>query len=497
MLKKEALKYMITATPDERVYLAGKDFSLFFAYYFIDYVKYPFAPFHLETMAKLQSLTTQDVVRELLWIGHRESAKTAIVRGFITWLALFKKVKYILIGSYTIENAESNLYAIITELQTNPRLQQDFQTHNLLPEVEKDKKGFNRIKKYLIKTGVMLQAITTQKSPRGLLHISERPDFCFLDDIETIKTAMSEVVTEATLRFLEELRTAMDSKTGKIVYNANHFSDLGVVQNLINQKDRMYYFNVPLYDNSGTILWDSKYCFTDEEAGRTGKISIEGIRRRLGDSITFEQEYLNIPMSESRRIFKKAMFQYAPLHDVPTDAYCYVILDPSFSKHATSDDTGISIVWVDSRNRWFVKAYKIKLSPKELVDQLFSLWQIYKPKKIGIEKFAFTEGLKPYLEEEMRRRNTFIPIVELTHNQTNKNTRIQGLLPYYESHTIYHIENECADLEDQLLRFPFAEHDDVMDSLAYAPQIVNKPSNTSDYDNVFDEDEPLYPDIGL
>jgi len=497
MLKKEALKKMITGTVQERLYLAEQDFSLFFTYYYLDYIKYTFAPFHLEAMKKLQNLTTQEEVREFLWIGFRESAKTAVVRGFITWLALFKKSNYILIGSYTIENAEANLFAIIAELQTNPRIRADFEMDKILPEAKKDEKGFNRIKKFLLQTGVMFQAITTQKSPRGYLHKSQRPDFCFLDDIETLKTAMSDVVTQSTLRFIEELKTAMDSKTGKIVYNANHFSDLGVVQNLVNQRERMFYLNVPLYDPKGNISWPSKYVLTNKEAVEMGKVSIENIKRLVSDSVTFEQEYLNMPMAEDRRIFKKSMFQHIPFKDVPKDGHCYVILDPAFSKNATSDDTGISIVWVDYRNLWYVKAYKIKLSPKEFVDQIFALWELYKPKKIGIEKFAFTEGIKPYLDDEMRRRNTFLPIVELKHNQTNKNTRIQGLLPFYESQTIFHIENECDDLEAQLIRFPFAEHDDVMDSLAYAPQIANRPVELRDDYDMFPEDEMLYPDIGM
>jgi len=46
MLKKEALKKMITGTVQERLYLAEQDFSLFFTYYYLDYIKYTFAPFH-------------------------------------------------------------------------------------------------------------------------------------------------------------------------------------------------------------------------------------------------------------------------------------------------------------------------------------------------------------------------------------------------------------------------------------------------------------------
>lgn len=494
MLKKEALKKMIEGTREERLYLAEKDFSLFFTYYYLDYIKYPFADFHLKAMQYLQDLTTQEKVREFLWIGFRESAKTAIVRGFLTWLALFEKRKYILIASYTIENAESNLFAIISELQNNPRINTDFGKDNLLPDTEKDKKGFNRIKKFLLKNDVMFQAITTQKSPRGYLHKSQRPDFAFLDDIETLKTSMSDLITKGTLRFMEELKTAMDSKDGRIVYNANHFSDLGVVQQLVDKKDRMFYLNVPIYEKDKNILWKSKYCHTDKEAQETGKVSIETIKRLVGDSVTFEQEYLNLPMSEDRRIFKKSYFKYVSIDKVPKDSNCYLLVDPAITVKATSDDTGIALVWVDERGFWFVKAFKKKLTPRELIDQIFALYDLYKPKKVGIEKIAFTEGIKPYLDDEMRRRNTFLPLQELVHNSVKKHTRIQSLLPYYESETIYHIEGECDDLENQLLRFPLSEHDDVMDALAYAPQLVVKPVNLRD--DFFPEDVPLYKDIG-
>jgi hypothetical protein len=44
---------------------------------------------------------------------------------------------------------------------------------------------------------------------------------------------------------------------------------------------------------------------------------------------------------------------------------------------------------------------------------------------IGYERTAFTEGMKAYLDTEARRRNKFLPLVELSHRQTNKQTRIQ------------------------------------------------------------------------
>ena len=110
---------------------------------------------------------------------------------------------------------------------------------------------------------------------------------------------------------------------------------------------------------------------------------------------------------------------------------------------------------------------------------------------------AFTHGLKPYMDEEMRKRGRHLPIVPLKHSQTQKEQRIRGLLSYYEAGSIWHLKGECGHLEDELIRFPTSKYDDVSDSLAYAPQIVYKPTDSSEFDRIFKEEEPLYADIGL
>jgi len=483
---KPVVKKMIEGTRDERVYLASKSFPAFFLYYYLDSIKYPFAPFHYEAMDNLVKLLNSKDKREFLWVAFRESAKSTITRAFITWLIVNNLRRYIIVGSYDQANAESSLFSVINALQTNDRLRSDF--GDLCPEQKRDEKGYNRIKKFQTKNGVLLEAMTTQQSPRGRLHKDKRPDFFLGDDLETYKTALSDPVTFKTKEYLKELRTAMDSSEGRIVYLCNHFSDLGVVQELIDQKDSMLYQNNPIQLNDGTITWPSKY--------GEGKITIDYVKSLAKDSITFETEYLNQPFSEERRVFKKAILKYIDV--LPnTRLACFVILDPAFTTKQESDFTGVSIVWIDNEGMWYVKSWREKITPKELVELVFNLYDKYKPEKIGIEEIGFTQGLKPFLDEEMRRRNKHLPLTMLKHNSTHKETRIRGLLSYFEAGTINFIKNECEALEEELLRFPHSQHDDCMDSLAYAPQIVYKPYNTQALDEILPQEEPLYQDIGL
>ena len=99
---------------------------------------------------------------------------------------------------------------------------------------------------------------------------------------------------------------------------------------------------------------------------------------------------------------------------------------------------------------------------------------------VGIEEGTYNDVLKPFLEDEMRKRNIFFEVEELKHHQSRKQLRIKGLVPRYESGSIYHITGECRDLEEELIRFPKAKNDDVSDATAYQLQVAERPEEEVD-----------------
>ena len=105
---------------------------------------------------------------------------------------------------------------------------------------------------------------------------------------------------------------------------------------------------------------------------------------------------------------------------------------------------------------------------------------------IGLEKTTFTIAIQPFIEEEMRKRDTFFSIVPLEHKLQNKETRIRGLIPRWESKSIF-LVGDNFDLLDEMRVFPNGQHDDVLDSLAY--QITNaKPPYYSPIDRSEDKE---------
>lgn len=157
----------------------------------------------------------------------------------------------------------------------------------------------------------------------------------------------------------------------------------------------------------------------------------------------------------------------------------FLTVDTAMSRKTEADYTGFCDNRVNDQNFWHIKAWQAKIGPEELVDALFSLHKTNQYETIGIEKTAYLEGLKPFLDSEQRKRNTFLPIVELDHRQTAKEIRIRGLIPRYASGSVFHVEGACKDLEEQMRVFPVGIHDDVIDALAYQLQIADGSKSAS------------------
>ncbi len=491
MIDSELIQYAISTTPQERKFLLHDDFLHWFVYYYIDYIKFPFAPFHFEMFKDIQDLIS-GVIRELAWVMFRESAKTSLAKGFITFLICTERYKYINADSFDKENAERMLFDAILELQKNPRLLKDYgELYNVRRNTEELTQ--KKISNFLTNNGIRVEAHSTQESIRGRLHGAQRPDVLVMDDFETNKTKDSEAYTAQVAGHISEAQSGMDAN-GIVLYLCNYITEYGNVNKLFERAKtdpRLRVRRVDVLTYNGSPSWPDKYTIS----GENGKVSISDIKRKLGPQV-FEAEMMNNPIDEMSQEFLQTWFKSIGREDVlKLNTRKFALIDSALSKRSDSDNTGISRVYVDVNNKWYVSGKKYRVNSKGLIDLLFQLHD-EGFEKIGIETTAYTEGIKPYFEEECRKRNKYPYIVELKHGGVQKETRIRGLIPRYSNGDIYHIEGECSDLELELVRFPKSKHDDVMDSLAYGPQICERPYETTNDDYQVD-DTPAYNDIGI
>jgi phage terminase large subunit-like protein len=494
-MNSEALSYAISATSSERKYLLENDFLLWFCYYYIDYLKYDFAPFHYDMFNDLQDLVSGKL-REVAFVMFRESAKTSIAKGFITWIICTHKYNYVNVDSFDKENAERMLFDAILELQRNPRILSDYgELYNVRRNAEELTQ--KKISNFLTNNNIRVEAHSTQESIRGRLHGAQRPDVLILDDFETNKTKDSEAYTLQVAGHISEAQSGMDAN-GIVLYLCNYITEYGNVANLFkraetDQRLRVRKVNILTNDNPPQPTWPAKY--TNETPPPKGKVSIPDIKKKLGPQV-FDAEMMNSPIDPTSQEFLPSWFLPISRPEVLLkNTRKFATIDSAMSKRSDSDNTGIARVYVDKENKWYVSGKKYRVDAKGIIDLIFQLHE-EGMEKIGVEETAYTEGIKPYFEEECRKRNKYPHIVPLKHGGVQKETRIRSLIPRYANGDVYHIENECQDLEAELLRFPKSKHDDVMDAFAYASQICQKPyeETNNDYQP---EEKPLYDSIGI
>lgn len=229
------------------------------------------------------------------------------------------------------------------------------------------------------------------------------------------------------------------------------------------------------YRGQAEALWPSRFPYK----------ALMEIKSAVGP-YDWQALYQGNPLLTEGQEFKPEWIKSIPEITVwSMDVRRFLTVDTAMSKKTQSDYTGFCDNSVNQENFWYLRAWGARLSPEELVNNIFALHKQNRYEAIGIEKTTFTEGLKPYFDSEQRKRNMFLPIIELSHNQTAKEIRVRGLIPRYASGSIFHIEGQCSMLEEQMKTFPVGVHDDVLDAVAYQLQVVDNPKTSGGSVSVF------------
>lgn len=228
---------------------------------------------------------------------------------------------------------------------------------------------------------------------------------------------------------------------------------------------------------AGQALWPDKF---DEEKLLTMKTAM--------GSYEFSALYQQNPIDEENRKFKQAWFRYRALEHVDTaTTYNVMTIDPRGKDDVKEgkDFVGITVNFIENARSdypiWQFLSYREKLSATSLIDMMFTNWQRYHLRAIGIEDNQFTQGLLPLIREEMRKRGIYMTILLLKTGGTQKELRIETLVPRYENGGIIHLtiddENQCLELEEELKLFPKSANDDASDSAAYQNQMPSVSGN--------------------
>lgn len=155
--------------------------------------------------------------------------------------------------------------------------------------------------------------------------------------------------------------------------------------------------------------------------------------------------------------------------------YIVITVDPN-SGSATAPDEAAIVVSAQSPNgEIFVLAtWSGRPTPSEFVDEIFKFAWRWRPRVIGIEK-AGQQSSAHYFEKKAREQDFFVRVEPLLPRNRDKEQRIRdNLEPIIRSSQLFLLASQ-QELRNQIAQFPDTLLFDLVDALAYGPEVWKKP----------------------
>lgn len=438
---------------------------MFMLIYFPHYVKYAFADFH-----KLieQDLYNDDCKRLLICM-FRESGKTSFIAIiYVIWCIVYKKRNFIIVGSDEEGAAVAILSNIITELQGNSLLNNDFGTlyFEKIGRYSQSKKKTE--KNFVTNNGIRVWARGVGQKVRGHLHNAKRPDLFIGDDLQGIRNIDSREQRDKVDTWIKsEVLSGMDQNEGKAVVLGNMLHSDSLVARLRKMKGVWKAHWLAIEEN-GVLAWPARHTFTDVEAAAFNrnrprsqwKVSLESIRRDKGTHI-YNQEYRLKPMTSTDTIILEDWVKYyATDFDWFDERRFKVVMaiDPAVKEKKENDDTAIAVMAKDliTGYAYLIDYLKGKLSYKKIKEEAARMDRVWRPSIVYVEDVAAQNWLIQDLKSDYN-----MPI-RAVGRKTSKRVRLIAVSHNFENEKVF-FRRRHAEVVTQLTGFGTEPHDDLVD----------------------------------
>ena len=148
----------------------------------------------------------------------------------------------------------------------------------------------------------------------------------------------------------------------------------------------------------------------------------------------------------------------------------YMGLDPSRTVKKTSDYAAIMVVGIDKKGYRFVLEYiRKKMRNTQIVDKFCDMFDKWHPMSAGVETVGGDEHFLDDIKKELLKRGSpgahKVKAFFITRH-ISKEDRIRKMQSEFEKGNVI-IKTDMVELVNEILRFPKAKHDDLIDILSY------------------------------
>lgn len=220
--------------------------------------------------------------------------------------------------------------------------------------------------------------------------------------------------------------------------------------------------------NVGEALWEERY----------GLKELKNIKKAIGGR-EFAALYQQRPQIEDGGLFKRQYFKYFYIDNefIKTadknvnveDCFYFQTIDTAMSTRKNSDYTAIATFMCD--REWNLYLIDLMLERLEVPDQ----WNVIKEFRNRYKlRFQAIESKSSGIGIIQQANREGMPLKELKAD-TDKMTRALNISVMFENGKVYFNKNldKLFELEEELLKFPNALHDDAVDVCSYAGIVIN------------------------
>ncbi len=382
-----------------------------FAYYFPSYYKAKPANFHIKATKRLFDNSRWYEVRA--W--SRELAKSSRSMMEVIFLAMTGKIKNVLLISNSQDNAERLLMPVMIILESNKRLINDYGVQV--------KPGSWEIGEFITLSGCAFRAIGAGQSPRGTRNESLRPDFIWIDDIDTDEECRNPDRINKKWDWIEQALIPTVSVSGnyRILFNGNIIARDCCITRAIKKAEHVDIINIR--DKSGKSSWPEKNSEQD----------IDKILSLISTA-SAQKEYFNNPITEGD-VFKELQWSKVP----PLAKFKFLVAygdpAPSNSSNGKGSYKSIFLVGCSEGKFYVITGYLDHVTNDEYVNWYYYIKDFVGDKTVVYNLIENNKLQDPFYAQVFiplfaakGKENGFVGIIPDTRAKPDKFSRIEGNL---------------------------------------------------------------------
>jgi predicted phage terminase large subunit-like protein len=214
----------------------------------------------------------------------------------------------------------------------------------------------------------------------------------------------------------------------------------------------------PLKREAGAPLWP----------GRFGREFLLGLQRR--DVRGFSALYQGRPSPAGGTFFSAKWINTYKPNELPTHLRVYAASDHAVSLKQYADKTCLLAVGLDDDENIYVLPDCVwrTMTAEQATEAMLRMMRAHKPLFWWAERSHISKSIGPFLRKRMLETQTFCSLIEVQ-PIADKQTRAQSIQGRMSMGKVYFPERApwFPAARDQILKFPYDQHDDFVDALSY------------------------------